>query len=91
MYSLESGQYDRLTTGGWHPRWLDDSRTLVYADLGTIYTVDRLTKEVREVLSPDGGDLLLPAPSTDKRTLYYVFEPPTESDIWMIELPARPQ
>ena len=91
VYSLESGQYDRLTTGGWHPRWLDDSRTLVYADLGTIYTVDRLTKEVREVLSPDGGDLLLPAPSTDKRTLYYVFEPPTESDIWMIELPARPQ
>ena len=77
VYSLESGQYVRLTTGGGHPRWVDDSRTLVYADRGRIYTVDRLTKEVREVLSLDGGDLLLPAPSTDKRTLYYIFEPPT--------------
>ena len=85
--SLESGQYERLTTGGGHPRWVDDNRTLVYADRGTIYTADRLTKEVREVLSLDGGDLLLPAPSTDGRTLYSVFEPPTESDIWMIELP----
>ena len=87
VYSLESGQYERLTTGGGHPRWVNDSRTLVYADGGTIYTVDRLTKEVREVLSLDGGDLRLPAPSTDGRSLYYVFEPPTESDIWMIELP----
>ncbi len=87
VFSLESGQYERLTTGGWHPRWVDESRTLVYADRGTIYTVDRLTKDLREVLSPDGGDLLLPAPSTDKRSLYYVIEPPTESDIWMIELP----
>ena len=73
-----------------HPRWIDDSRALVYADRGTIYIVDRLTKEVREVLSLDGGDLLLPAPSTDKRALYYVFEPPTESDIWMIELSEAP-
>ncbi len=91
VYSLESGQYERLTTGGWHPRWVDEGRTLVYADRGTIYTVDRLTKEVREVLSLDGGDLLLPAPSTDKRSLYYVFEPPTQSDIWLIELPDEPQ
>ena len=90
VYSLESGQYERLTTGGVHPRWIDDSRALVYADRGTIYIVDRLTKEVREVLSLDGGDLLLPAPSTDKRALYYVFEPPTESDIWMIELSEAP-
>ncbi len=91
VYSLESGQYERLTTGGVHPRWVDAGRTLVYADRGTIYTVDRLTKETREVLSLDSGDLRLPAPSTDKRTLYFVFEPPTEFDIWLIELTDAPQ
>ena len=60
IYSLESGHYERLTTGGSNPRWFDDSRTLVYADRGAVYTVDRIRQEVRSVLSLDDGDLLLP-------------------------------
>ena len=90
IYSLESEHYERLTTGGGHPRWFDDSRTLVYADRGAVYTVDRLRKEVRNVLSLDDGDPLLPAPSPDQRTLFYVFEPPIETDIWLIEVSEAP-
>ena len=42
VYSFESGQYEKLTESGSYPRWLTtDSRTLVYADRGTIYVVDR--------------------------------------------------
>ena len=88
VYSLESGQYEKLTESGSYPRWLTDSRTLVYADRGTIYVVDRVSKEIQEVLStgPDSMSFL-PAPSPDNRTLYYVSRPPPEADVWLISLP----
>ena len=87
-YSFESEHYEKLTESGSYPRWLADSRTLVYADRGTIYVVDRASKEIQEVLS-SGSDSMsfLPAPSPDNRTLYYISRPRPEADVWLISLP----
>ena len=92
VYSFESGQYEKLTESGSYPRWLTDSRMLVYADRGTIYVVDRVSQEIQEVLSsaPDSMSFL-PAPSPDNRTLYYVSRPPPEADVWLISLPDESQ
>ena len=88
VYSLESEQYEKLTESGSYPRWLSDSRTLVYADRGTIYVVDRASKETQEVLSSGPESMsFLPAPSPDNRTLYYVSRPQPEADVWLISLP----
>ena len=94
IYSFESGQYEKLTDTGLDPQWLNDNRTLLY-DEGPpwrIRTVDRVTKDVQEVLAQPPEDVFLPVPSPDNnRTLYYVLRPPVESDIWLIELPDDPQ
>ena len=88
LYSFESGQYEKLTDGGTYPRWFSDSRTLVYAESGTLHTVDRVSKTVRTLLSPAAqGQLSGPAPSHDDRALYYISSPQPESDVWLITLP----
>ena len=83
MPSIEALQeeYEKLTdTGG---------RTLVYNAAGGIRAVDRVSKEVWDVLpGPDLGQVV---PSLDDSALYYVFTPPPEADIWLIELPDEPQ
>ena len=86
IFCLKNGETLR------YPRWLTDSRVLVYADRGTIYVVDRVSKEIQEVLSsgPDSMSFL-PAPSPDDRTLYYVSRPPPEADVWLISLPDESQ
>ena len=89
VYSLESEEYEKLTNTGAQPRWLSDSRTLVYNVAGGIRAVDRVTKNVWEVLPGPGVDWVVPSP--DGNTLYYVFAPPPVSDIWLIELPDEPQ
>ena len=89
LYSFESGEYVRLTDTGGAPRWLSDSRTLVYNDAGGISAVDRVSKEVWKVLPGPGVGIVVPSPNDD--TLYYSFTPSTEVDIWLIELPDEPQ
>ena len=97
IYSFESDEYEKLTSTGRRPRWLSDSRTLLYADRHGlrlrfhIHSVDRLSREVREVLPAGDGHVFNPVLSPDNRTLYYEYQAPRESDIWMIELPDDPQ
>ena len=89
VYSFDSAEYEKLTETGNVPRWLSDSRTLVYNAAGGIRAVDRVSKEVWEVLPGPGLGGVVPSPNDS--TLYYVFGPPEESDIWLIELPDDPQ
>ena len=85
VYSLESEEYEKLTDTSGGPRWLSDNRTLVYNAAGGIRAVDRVSKQVWEVLPGPGLGGVVPSPEDD--TLYYNFFPPQESDIWLIELP----
>ncbi len=87
VYSLATGEYERLTEGGSYPRWLGNSQALVYHFGGRIYVVDVLSREVRKILS-SGDELKLPSPDSDGRTLFYISQPPPEADIWMITLPG---
>ena len=89
IYSFDSGEYEKLTDSGGNPRWLSDSRTLAYDDAGGIRAVDRVSKEIWEVLPGPGLGYMVPSP--DDRSLYYQFSPPPEADIWLIELPDEPQ
>ena len=49
VYSVELGNYEKVTDTGAGPRWLSDSRTLVYNDAGSIRAVDRDSKDDWEV------------------------------------------
>ena len=90
VYSLDSGQYEKLTDSGANPRWLSDSRVLLYQAVPNLFrlrAVDRASKEVWEVLSAERENLSNPVVSGDDRTLYYVSTHQLESDVWLISLP----
>ncbi len=90
VYSLDSGQYEKLTDSGANPRWLSDSRVLLYQAVPNLFrlrAVDRASKEVWEVLSAERENLSNPVVSGDDRTLYYVSTHQLEADVWLISLP----
>ncbi len=83
VLSLETGKYEKLTDFGRNPDWCGDSTQLVFSALsasGTdqqhnyqqnfkVFGVDRVTKELREVLSVPGATIEAPSASSDGRMI----------------------
>ncbi|MCH7825802.1 MAG: serine/threonine-protein kinase, partial [Acidobacteria bacterium] len=90
LYSLETGEYRRLTDEGWRPRFSSDGARLVYETrpggaLREWWVIDIETLEKQQISlpSPLMQDLwLLP----DGEHAIYVFGPPPESDVWLLEI-----
>jgi Tol biopolymer transport system component len=97
VLSLETGKYEKLTDFGRNPDWCGDSTKLVFSALsasGTdqqhnyqqdfkVFGIDRVTKELREVLSVPGATIEAPSVSSDGKMIYYVLTT-VESDVWML-------
>ena len=82
IYSIETGTYDRITSDqGSYPRWLSDSRRLVYYDSSKTYLVDSRSRRVRELLSASGALAISP----DNRWIYFI-RSIVESDVWLAHL-----
>jgi hypothetical protein len=47
--SVETGELRRLTTKGQSPRWLSDSRRILYVEAGTIRLLDTVTGRESQV------------------------------------------
>jgi len=98
VYSLDSHQYEKLTDFGSFPRWLSDSRRLLFEGRGKLYLIDSQTKKFHEVFlfdsqtkrlhevlsvsTPEFGALAL---SRDDRLIYYSLYS-YEADIWLMTL-----
>jgi Tol biopolymer transport system component/tRNA A-37 threonylcarbamoyl transferase component Bud32 len=85
VYSFDTGKWERLTNSGSYPRWLGDSRRLVYSDDGRLMLMDADTKRTRELLAMSGFSLERPVPGPGDRMLYFV-RMRDESDVWMTQL-----
>jgi Tol biopolymer transport system component len=85
LYSLDSREYQRITTFGWNPVWLSDSRRLLFQYEGKIYLVDARSRKVREVLSvaPHEVEDNFGLSNDDRLILFGLVV--TEADIWMME------
>ena len=84
-YSFATDRWERLTTSGEYPRWLSDSRRVVYSDGGRIMLLDTDTRKTRELLSMPGYALERPVPGPGDRTLYFI-RTRVEGDVWMSEI-----
>ena len=84
VYSFDSRQYRKLTSSGWLPVWLRDSRRLLFTDQ-SIKLVDTESGKVRQVLSLAPHESLAVALSPDDRHIYFVLGV-TEADIWLASL-----
>jgi WD40 repeat protein len=84
-YSFATDTWERLTTSGDYPRWLSDSRRIVYSQGGRLMLIDATTKRARELLSVPGYVLERPVPGPGDKTLYFM-RTRHEGDVWMTEL-----
>ncbi len=82
VYSLESRRYEVLNDSGNLPRFLPDSRRLLYVDGSSLRMIDSATKQTTLVLPAAGDSQLIHfALAPDGRSIY-VLQQLTDSDIW---------
>ena len=83
VYHLDSRTFERLTDFGSLPRWLPDSRRLVFnSEEGELFLVDSRTLAWHRLLSAGGARLSSAEVSRDGRWLYFV-RVEADSDIWL--------
>jgi serine/threonine protein kinase/Tol biopolymer transport system component len=86
VYDLATDRYERLTALGRIPRWLHDSRTLLYLHEGKIFFCDLQSKASRLLLEPPQSSLFTSiSVSPDDHRLYAV-RSTDEGDVWMLTL-----
>jgi Tol biopolymer transport system component len=84
LFSLADQRFERVTDFGEAPKWLSDSRRLLFRHQGKLFLVDSATKRVHEVLSiPE--DIQGHHLSRDNRSLYLGVAT-TEADIWLMTM-----
>lgn len=88
-YSFDSRTYQRLTDSGSHPRWLRDSRRVLFGQGGKLYLVDS-SRRVREILSMAPQEVYRASEiSPYNRTIYFSLEA-VEADVWLLETVGKP-
>jgi len=90
IYSLETGEYVRISDFGQQPTWLKDSRRLIFTrGLGqdsAIYLADSQSRKIQQILSVAPNGVRVAAITQDNRWIYFSVEA-EESDIWLANLP----
>jgi TolB protein len=85
IYSLDTGQYARLTDHGSHPVWLNDGRRLLFVQQGKLYLLDSESRKAQELLSAPPRSVGRSTLAPDNRTIYMQLYS-TEADIWLATL-----
>jgi Tol biopolymer transport system component len=86
VYSFANQHYERLTTIGSFPVWLNDSRRLIFRQAGTLYLVDQRGGPAQKIYSLKGpSEIGSHALSPDNRRLYFT-DVSNEADIWLLSL-----
>jgi eukaryotic-like serine/threonine-protein kinase len=85
VYCFDSGAYRQYTDFGWYPRWMSDSRRLMFSTAGEpgIYLLDTLSGKAREILSVAPNAVRVVAPAHDGRWIYFGLTI-DEADVWMM-------
>jgi serine/threonine protein kinase len=88
VYSFALQSYQRLTTSGRSPVWMNDSRRLLFIGNAELYVIDSLAKKpkvIHTINSIVWTDIAGIALSKDNRQIYYS-QVTTEADIWLAEI-----
>ena len=85
VYSFERHEFKRLTQMGRSPRYLSDSRRLLFLQSDKLYLIDSQSNRVHEVLSMATHDAVSAVPSRDDRSIYISMRA-TEANIWQMNL-----
>jgi eukaryotic-like serine/threonine-protein kinase len=86
VYSFETGKIDSLTDFGEWPIWLKDNRTILFLSKDKIYSIDRQSKEYREITFASHQQIVGAFGISSDEKLFYLPIDTTQADIWMIQL-----
>ncbi len=84
IYLIESGSYIKLTDYNAIPRWLPDSRRIIFINEGRPYYADMSTGTVREFMPSFKGEFRNIGISRDGKLLYFTIVE-SESNIWLLD------
>jgi Tol biopolymer transport system component len=85
VYDIATGAHERISEVGEKPRWLSDSRRLVYANQGALHLIDTRTKVEHEIFRPAAGTITDFSIAHDDRAIYYILQR-DEGSIWIATL-----
>lgn len=85
VYDAGTGAYDRISQAGEKPRWLSDSRRLVYAVNGALHLIDARTRMSREIYRPAAGSITDFSVARDDRAIFFILQR-DEGSIWIAAL-----
>ena len=81
---VESDSGDDASFGHW-PRWLNDSRKLLFRTLTALYLADRVTKKIQSLYSAAPNVIGRVGLSRDDRSIFFS-QRKAETDIWVLDL-----
>jgi eukaryotic-like serine/threonine-protein kinase len=82
VYAIESRRYDVLNESGLSPRFLPDSRRLLYIDGSALWMIDSATRKITPVLPPGAGSQLRHFTLAPDAKSIYTLQQLADSDIW---------
>lgn len=85
LYSIETGQYERLTEISGRPIWLNDNRRLLFTNDSKLYLLDRYTKKAKELYSFAPNDISAASVTKDNRSIYLAVAM-NEADVWLLSM-----
>ena len=85
VYTLATQRYERLTTAGLEPQWLNDQRRLLFREQRRLWLFDRTTRQAREIMRLDPLGITKAVLSPDNRQLYFS-QINSEADLWLLKL-----
>ncbi len=85
VYDAATGAHEGISDLGEKPRWLSDSRRLVYAHDGALHLIDTRTKMSREIYRPPVGSITDLSVARDDRAIYFILRR-DEGNIWIATL-----
>lgn len=86
VYSFETGKFDSLTDFGEWPIWLKDNRTILFLSKEKIYSIDRQSKEYREITFTTHQKIAGSFTISPEENAFYLPIDTTQADIWLIQL-----
>ncbi|MBS1115737.1 MAG: serine/threonine protein kinase [candidate division NC10 bacterium] len=85
VYDVATGAHERISDVGEWPRWLSDSRRLVFIRDGALHLIDTRTKASREIYRSPAGTITNLSVAPDDRAIYFILTR-DEGNIWLATL-----
>jgi serine/threonine protein kinase len=88
LFDFASGRYERMTTNGDNPFWLNDNRNFIYSGHDSIFLCDSVTKKTSELYHTPEYELHHANISPDNKLIFFRYLQ-ADADVWVVDASGR--